>query len=128
MPPRTCPPLSRREREIMELVYRLGSATAAEVAAGLPDPPGYSAVRSMLSILESKGHLRHQLRDHRYHYVARVPRERARRRALQDVVRTFFHGSSKDAAVALIDGGRELTREDLQDLRSRIAEAIKQGR
>src|SRR2546423_14829089 len=90
MAARPRPPLSRREREIMELVYRLGSATAAQVAAGLPDPPSYSAVRSMLSILESKGHLRHETRDHRYLYLPSVPRQRARRRALHDVVRTFF--------------------------------------
>ena len=112
----------------MELVYRLGSATAAQVAAGLPDPPSYSAVRSMLSILESKGHLRHELREHRYLYQPSVPRDRARKRALQEVVRTFFAGSPKDAAAALIDGdGHELSREDLQELRNRIDEAIKQG-
>ena len=121
--------LSRREREIMDVVYRLGSATAAQVAAGLTDPPSYSAVRSMLSILESKGHLRHESRDHRYVYLPSVPREQARRRALRDVVRTFFDGSPKDAAVALIDDGdRGLSRDDLQELRARIEEAIKQGR
>jgi predicted transcriptional regulator len=123
------PPLSRREREIMELVYRLGGATAAQVAAGIPDPPSYSAVRSMLSILETKGHLRHELRDHRYLYLPSVPRGRARRQALQELVRTFFDGSAKEAAAALIDGnGRELSREDLAELRERIDLAMKQGR
>ena len=122
------PPLSRREREIMELVYRLGSATAAQVAAGLLDPPSYSAVRSMLSILEGKGHLRHETRENRYVYSPSVPRDRARRRALQDLVRTFFDGRPKDVAAALIDDGRELSRQDLEDLRARIDEAIKQGR
>jgi predicted transcriptional regulator len=122
----TRPPLSRREREIMDLVYRLGGATAAQVAAGLPDPPGYSAVRSMLSILEGKGHVRHELRDRRYLYLPAVPRDRARRRALQDMVRTFFEGSPKDAAAALIDG-RQLSREELEELRARIEAAIKQG-
>jgi predicted transcriptional regulator len=129
MPPRTTPPLSRREREIMEVVYRLAGATAAQIAAELPDPPSYSAVRAMLSILVDKGHLRHEERANRYLYLPTVPAGEARRRALRDVVRTFFQGSSKRAVVALIDqAGRELSPEDLRELRAMVDEAIKQGR
>ena len=113
----------------MEVVYRLDGATAAQIAAALPSPPSYSAVRSLVSILEGKGHLRHEARGNRYLYLPAVPRDKARRRALQDLVRTFFDGSSKDAAVALLDGaGRALSAEDLLELRKRIEEAIKQGR
>jgi BlaI family transcriptional regulator, penicillinase repressor len=113
--------LARRERQIMDVVYRLGSATAAEVAAALPDPPGYSTVRTMLSILESKGHLRHETRANRYVYLPVVPRSTARKRALRDLVSTFFDGSSKDAVVTLIEeSGRELSEKDLAEIRSLI--------
>jgi predicted transcriptional regulator len=113
----------------MEVIYRLDGATAAQIARALPSPPSYSAVRSLLSILEAKGHLRHETRGNRYLYLPAVPRDKARRRALQEVVRTFFDGSSTEAAVALLDGaGRALSAEDLVELRRRIDEAIKQGR
>ncbi len=129
MGPRATPPLSRREREIMEVVYRLGGATAAQVAEHLPDPPSYSAVRAMLSILEDKGHLRHEERANRYLYLPTVSAATARKRALRDLVRTFFQGSSKQAVVALIDeAGRELSEKDLRELRGLMDEAIKQGR
>jgi predicted transcriptional regulator len=129
MPPRRLPPLSRREREIMEVVYRLGGATAAQIAEELPDPPSYSAVRALLTILEEKGHLTHENQANRYLYRPTVPADRAQRRALQDVVRTFFSGSPKEAVVALLDdAGRELSAEDLAELRALIDQAIKQGR
>ena len=113
----------------MEVVYRLDGATAAQIAAGLASPPSYSAVRSLLTILEAKGHLRHETRANRYLYLPAVPREKARRRALQELVRTFFGGSAKEAAVALLDGaGPALSAEDLGDLRKKIEDAIKQGR
>ncbi len=101
----------------MEVIYRLGSATAAEVAEHLVDPPGYSAVRTMLSILESKGHLRHELRGNRYVYLPVVSRSKARRQALHELVRTFFEGSPKDAVVTLIEEkGRQLSPEDLAEI------------
>src|SRR5688500_12782215 len=123
------PAFSRREREIMQVIYRLGGATAAQVAAALPSPPSYSAVRAMLSILVGKGHLRHETRDNRYLYLPTVPPERARRTALAEMVRTFFGGSAREAAVALIDGsGKQLSAEDLQEIRRRIEEAMEEGR
>jgi BlaI family penicillinase repressor len=121
--------LSRRERQIMDVVYRKGSATAAEVTAELPDPPSYSAVRTLLSILETKGHLRHETQGTRYLYLPVVTHARARRRALNDLLSTFFAGSPKDAVVALLEEkGRQLSAEDLAELRRRIEEAAKQGR
>src|SRR5262245_25352437 len=87
--------LSRRERQIMEVIYRLGEATAAEVLRGLTDPPGYSAVRALLRILEEKGHLTHVARGPRYVYRPTVARDKARRSALQRVVDTFFEGSTE---------------------------------
>ena len=121
--------LARRERQIMEVIYRLGSATAAEVAEHLVDPPSYSAVRTMLSILETKGHLRHENRGNRYVYLPVVSRSKARRQALHDLVRTFFEGSPKDAVVTLIEEkGRQLSAEDLAEIRSLIDRTGKPGR
>jgi len=95
--------LSRREREIMDVVYRLGRATAQDVRDHLPDPPSYSAVRALLRILEDKGHLNHHQDGPRYVYVPTVPREKARAAALRQLVRTFFDGSAGAAAAALLD-------------------------
>jgi predicted transcriptional regulator len=121
--------LSRRERQIMDVVYQLGGATAAEVAERLPDPPSYSAVRTLLGILETKGHLRHESRGNRYVYLPVVPRAKARRRALRDLVSTFFEGSPKEAVVTLLEEqGRELSGEDLEEIRRLIEETKKQGR
>ena len=123
------PPLSRREREIMEVVYRLGAPTAAEIAAALPSPPSYSAVRATIAVLEGKGHLRHEMRGHRYAYLPTVSAAAARRRALREMVSTFFQGSPKQAVVALLDdAGKELSRADLEEIRRRIDEAKQQGR
>jgi len=123
------PPLSRREREIMEVIYRFGRATAAEVAREMPDPPSYSAVRAMLSILESKGHLRHETQANRYVYLPSVPAAKAQKRALRDTVRTFFQDSPKQAVVALLDdNGNPLSAADLKEIRILIDRAIKQGR
>src|SRR5688572_20627761 len=97
------PPLSRRERQIMDIVYRLGSTTAAEVLESLPDPPGYSAVRAMMRILEEKGHLTHRDDGPRYVYTPVVPRTAARQSAMRQLVRTFFDGSATQAAAALLD-------------------------
>jgi BlaI family transcriptional regulator, penicillinase repressor len=129
MAPRRPHTLSRRERQIMDVVYRLGAATAAEVVAHLPDPPSYSAVRTLLGILEDKGHLRHEARGTRYVYLPIVPRTQARRRALDDLLRTFFQGSPKEAVVTLIEEkGRSLSAQDLAEIRRLIEQAAKQGR
>ena len=108
--------LSRRERQIVDILYSQGRATAAEVQAALPDPPSYSAVRAMLRILEEKGHVRHEQDGPRYVYVPTVARERAKRSALRHVLQTFFDGSTEQAITALLDesdtrlSGRELDR------------------
>ena len=113
----------------MEVIYRLGAATAADVAAQMPEPPSYSAVRTLLGILETKGHLRHESRGNRYVYLPIVPRTKARRRALDELVRTFFSDSTKDAVVTLIEEkGRQLSANDLAEIRHLIDQAAKQGR
>lgn len=119
--------LSRRERQIMDIVYARGRATAAEVASALPDPPSYSAVRALLRILEQKGHLRHETDGARYVFVPTVPRDRARRSALRNLVRTFFDGSAAQAAAALLDSAR-LSDEDVKRLEHIIAKARQEGR
>jgi predicted transcriptional regulator len=95
--------LSRRERQIIDILYSQGRATAAEVQAALPDPPSYSAVRAMLRILEEKGHVRHQQDGPRYVYIPTVARESAKRSALRHMVQTFFDGSAEQAISALLD-------------------------
>jgi predicted transcriptional regulator len=95
--------LSRRERQIMDVLFQRGLATAAEIHAALPDPPSYSAVRAALSVLERKGHIRHQLDRLRYVWTPRVARDRASRSELRRVVRTFFEGNIELAVAALLD-------------------------
>jgi BlaI family transcriptional regulator, penicillinase repressor len=95
--------LGRRERQIMDVVFRLGRATAAEVLAGLPDPPSYSAVRGMLRLLEDKGYLRHEQDGPRYVYLPTTARDEASRSALAHLLRTFFDGSRENAVAALLD-------------------------
>jgi predicted transcriptional regulator len=120
--------LSRRERQIMDFLYRRGRATAAEVLAGLPDPPSYSAVRAMLRVLEEKGHVRHAQDGPRYVYLPRVARDRARRSALRHVVRTFFEGSAAQVVAALLDDrSADLSGEELDRLARLIARARKEG-
>jgi predicted transcriptional regulator len=119
--------LSRRERQIMDIIYARGQATAAEVTAALPDPPSYSAVRALLRILEQKGHLRHQQDGPRYVFLPTVSRDRARRSALRNLVRTFFDGSSAQAAAALIDQA-QLSDEEFDRLAELIDKARKEGR
>ena len=121
--------LSRRERQIMSIVHRLGRATAADVLAELRDPPSYSAVRAMLRILEEKGQLEHEQDGPRYVYFATIPVERAGRSALRDVVATFFAGSAEDAVATLIDmNERKLTSEELDRLARLIDRAREEGR
>jgi predicted transcriptional regulator len=120
-------PLSRRERQIMDIIYARGQATAAEVTSALADPPSYSAVRALLRILEQKGHLRHQEDGPRYVYLPTVSRDRARRSALRNLVRTFFDGSTAQAAAALLDQS-DLSHEDYERLASVIEKARKENR
>jgi predicted transcriptional regulator len=123
------PTLSRRERQIMDIVYRRGRATAAEVLADLPDPPSYSAVRALLRVLEDKGHLRHEEDGPRYLFVPTVGRDRASRSALKQLVRTFFDGSTEDAVAALLDMSRDrLEPDELDRLSALIEQARKEGR
>jgi predicted transcriptional regulator len=120
--------LSRRERQIMDAIYRRGQATAAEVLADLPDPPSYSAVRAMLRVLEEKGHLRHEQQGPRYVFLPTVPRERARRSALKQLVRTFFDGSTEQTVAALLDlSARRLSDAELDRLSQLIERARKEG-
>jgi predicted transcriptional regulator len=130
--PRKKPPfdLSRRERQIMDVVYRLGSATATEITADLPDPPSATAVRTTLRILEDKGHLTHKQDGVRHVYSAVIDREKVRESVISHVVRTFFSGSAEQAMATLIDRpGSELTDVELARLASLIEKARKrQGR
>ena len=117
--------LSRRERQIMDVLYRLGRATAADVLAALPGTPHYSTVRTQLRVLEDKGHVRHESDGLRYVYAPTLTRHTARRVALRHLVDTFFDGSAASAVSALLgrDGGR-LSGEDLD----RIEELLKSAR
>jgi BlaI family penicillinase repressor len=121
--------LSRRERQIMDVLHAKESATAAEVRATLPDPPGYSAVRALLRILEEKGHVRHREEGTRYIYLPRASRETASRSALKRVVSTFFQGSVTQAMTALLEkADTELSDAELDQLQELINQARKEGR
>jgi BlaI family transcriptional regulator, penicillinase repressor len=122
-------PLSRREREIMDVIYRSGRATAAEVLDQLSDPPSYSTVRALLRVLEDKGHLRHEEDGPRYVFLPTVPRERARTSALKQILHTFFDGSTEQAVAALLDlSSARLSDAELDRLSRMIADARKEGR
>jgi BlaI family penicillinase repressor len=119
--------LSRRERQIMDIIYRRGRVTAADVRLALPKPPSYSAVRAMLRVLEEKGHVKHQEQDMRYVYAATVPREQARRSALRHVIETFFDGSREQAVAGLLDSSSaKLSKEELGRLSKLIEKARKE--
>jgi predicted transcriptional regulator len=121
--------LGRRERQIMEAVYRLGRATVADVLEQIDDPPSYSAVRAMLRILESKGHLRHEQDGPRYVYLPVVPSAQARGSILRDMVHRLFGGSTEDAVAALLDRrSARLGEAELDRLERMIRSARKQGR
>ncbi len=116
--------LTRRERQIMDVIYQLGSATVGEVQENLPDPPGYSAVRAMMRLLEEKGHLRHRQDGPRYIYSPTRSRERARRSALQHLLQTFFDGSTERAVAALLDMSTDrLSDEEVDRLTSLIEDS-----
>ncbi len=109
--------LSRRERQIMDILYERGASSAADVRGLLPAPPSYSAVRAMLRVLEDKGHIGHQQDGPRYIYRPRVAREETRRSALQHLVRTFFDGSRQAVVAALLsEGSGDLDEQDLDRL------------
>lgn len=121
--------LTRRERQIMDVIYRLGEATVAEVREGIPDAPSYSAVRAMMRVLEEKGHVTHEQDGPRYVYSATTSREEASRSALRKMVETFFEDSTEKAAAALLDlGAGEMSEEELDRLEAKIAEAREEGR
>lgn len=121
--------LGRRERQIMDIVFRLGRASVSQVQSELPDPPSYSAVRAMLGFLEDKGYLRHEQDGLKYLYLPTADRNKAQTSALQHLVKTFFAGSAADAAAALMelpDAG--LPEKDRNRLLQAIQKAKQEGR
>ena len=119
------PALSRRERQIMDVLYRLGRATAGEIMAGMPGAPSYSTVRTQLRVLEEKGHVRHEEHGLRYVYVPTVSRHAARRTALRHLVDTFFDGSPASLVTALLGSdASKLSDEELE----RIEKIVKAAR
>ena len=128
MAKRTHIDLSRRERQIIDILYARGRATAAEVQELLPEPPSYSAVRAMLRILEEKGHVRHQQDGPRYVYLPTVARDNAKRSALKHLLQTFFDGSAEQAISALLDdSSTRLSDAELDRLASLIDQARRPG-
>ena len=119
---------SRRERQIMDILYQRGRATGAEIHEALPDAPTYSAVRAKLRVLEEKGHVRHLEESLRYIYVPTVARDTARKSALRHMVSTFFEGSVEETVAALLDlSAAKLAEEDLARISALIDTARKQG-
>ncbi len=120
--------LTRRERQIMDVLYKLEQATVAQVLAKLPDKLSYSTVRAQLRVLEEKGHVKHQEHGLRYVYAPAVPRDVARRSALRHLVETFFEGSSEKVVAALLGGEvSQLSDEELNRLSRMIAKNRKEG-
>jgi predicted transcriptional regulator len=121
--------LSRRERQIMDIIYQRGRASVAEVLEALPDPPSYSAVRALLRVLEDKGHVKHAQDGPRYVYAATVPRTEAQESAMKRLLRTFFDGSAERAVAAFLDmHAGELSDEDLDRLAELIEHTREEGR
>ena len=120
--------LSRREREIMDIIYARGEATAGEILEDLSDPPSYSAVRGLVRVLEEKGHVRHDAEGLRYVYSPKVPRSTARRSALTHLVDTFFDGSTEKVVAALLgsDGG-QVSDDELARIADMVAKAQDEG-
>jgi predicted transcriptional regulator len=120
--------LSRRERQIMDVLYRRTRATAAEVMAELPGEPNYSTVRTQLRVLEDKGHVRHEEEGGRYVYAPAVPRHAARKSALKHLVETFFDGSAEQVVAAVLGGeASRLSDEELDRVSALIDKARKEG-
>lgn len=121
--------LSRRERQIMDVLFQHGKATAAEVRAGIPEAPSYSAVRALLRILEDKGHVKHEQDGPRYLYRPTVAKDSAKRSALNHLVDTFFNGSAEQAMTALLDdSGDTLSGVELDRLEGLIQGARERGK
>lgn len=126
---RTEKSLSRRERQIMDIVYEMKEATALQVLERLPSPPSYSAVRALLRVLEQKGHLLHRQDGPRYIYAPRLAKDKARKSALAHLKQTFFDGSTADVVAALLDMSEDdLSDEDYERLSALIDKARKEGR
>ena len=120
--------LSRRERQIMDILYQRGRASAAEIHEALPNRPSYSAVRAKLRVLEEKGHIRHQEESLRYVYAPTIPRDKAKRSAVRHLLTTFFDSSVEQAVAALLDvSAAELSRADLDRLSALIEQAKRKG-
>ena len=121
--------LSRREREIMDILYQRGKSSATDVREAMPQAPSYSAVRAMLRVLEEKGHVRHQAEGLKYVYLPTVTRERAKRSAVKHLLDTFFHDSPEQVVAALLDvSSTRMTREELNRMSEMIDKAKKEGR
>jgi len=114
--------LSRRERQIMDIIYQLQEATAARVLESLPDPPSYSAVRALLKVLEEKGHLTHKQEGPRYVFIPTLPREEARENALKHLLKTFFDNSTEKAVAAILDISEDKLSDDDYDRLTRLIE------
>ena len=113
----------------MEVIYRRGQATAAEVLEDLPEPPSYSAVRAMLRVLEEKGHVKHQAEGLKYVYIPTVARDKAKRSAVKHVMETFFNGSPEQIVAALLDvASTRLTSEELDRMSEMIEKAKEEGK
>ncbi len=121
--------LSRREREILEILYQRGKSSAAEVREAMADAPSYSAVRALLRVLEEKGHVRHQAEQLRYVYLPVVPRNKAKRSEVKRLLDTFFEGSAEQVVAALLDvSSTRLTQDELDRMAALIEQARKEGR
>ena len=121
--------LSRRERQILEILYQKGKASAAEVRESMADAPSYSAVRAMLRILEEKGHAKHQAEGLKYVYVPCVARDKAKRTAVKHLMETFFNGSPERVVAALLDvSSTRLSGEELDRMAEMIDRARKEGK
>jgi predicted transcriptional regulator len=122
-------PLSRREREMMNIIFAKGRATATEVMEGMAEPPSYSAVRATLRVLEQKGHLKHQHDGTRYVYIPTMNREKVRLSALDNLLSTFFDGSAANVVATLIERQKgKISDEELDELSRLIAQARREGR
>ena len=119
--------LSRRERQIMDIIHRLGKATATEVMEALPNPPSYSTVRALLRLMEEKGYLRHETDGTKYVFLPTLAREKALQSALKQMVQTFFAGSTEQAVAALLSKSK-LKQDELDRLSVLIEQARKEGR
>ena len=129
MPKKFMESLSRRERQIMDIIYRKGEASASEVRNALNDPPSYSSVRTIMRVLENKGYLRHKERDLKYVYMPIISQTKAKHTALQHLIKTFFNGSPEKVVAAILDNGDiELSEEELERIAALIEQAKREGK